>query len=350
VTHKFSTLDGLRGVAAISVMAYHRRDWFGGNEFLGHAFLAVDFFFLLSGFVLAHAYSQRLTDQRDVSIFIRERIIRLHPMLVAGAILAILVAFVDAYKADLPFVYFATFALSHMVPFPVLWGSLPAAFPWNIAIWSLFWELLANLLFAFLAPWLTIRTLIAIVVVNIVTMIFVSFSVNGFQVGFARDPSQFIWGFPRVCASFFFGILIYKTHVINSYNSKFVSIICTCLLILTFCAVSNNSSVSYIYDPLIAYGVYPILLVVAARVNPTMPRVAALLGAISYPLYIIHEPMLKVVGGLLRLTKLSNGFPNEIEAILRLSSVIGLAFFILKIYDEPVRSMLRRWLKRSHLR
>ena len=57
--HQFATLDYLRGVAAFAVCILHFRGELGAN-LLPHACLAVDFFFVLSGFVLAHAYEQRL--------------------------------------------------------------------------------------------------------------------------------------------------------------------------------------------------------------------------------------------------------------------------------------------------
>ena len=341
--HQFSTLDGLRGVAAVSVMLYHRRDWFGGSAFFGHAFLAVDFFFLLSGFVIAHAYGDRLAKRGAATAFLRERLIRLHPMLLVGAVVALTVGLLDARAGRVvgmghPVLTF----LAHVVPYPAVWENADAAFPWNMPIWSLFWELIANILFALLAPFLSDRRLIAIVGTSAFVMLIVSALHNGFQVGFARDQSQFLLGFPRVCASFFLGVLIRRRFQSFEVRSKLLGIVCAAILVGTFMAIPAGASASAIYDPLIAFGLYPLLVIAAAQAPSLDVRITSGLGALSYPLYVIHEPMLRIVGGVLVVAGLSDGHPDTFEAVARLCLVPLIAFVILKLYDEPVRAKLRR--------
>ena len=341
--HQFATLDGLRGLAALSVMAYHRRDWFGGAAFIGHAYLAVDFFFLLSGFVLAHAYGRRIEQRGAAGLFLVDRVVRLHPMLFFGALVALVVAIMDATTGrpvgthNVPLTFFA-----HAIPVPAIWEDTAAAFPWNIAIWSLFWELVANVLFAFLAPWLTSRSLAVIVAASVLAMLYASGTHGGFQVGFARDLSQFLWGFPRVCASFFGGVLIYRRYRTGAALHQWVAVACAGVLLLTFTAIPSGAAGSSIYDPVVAYALYPALLIVAARATPPSVRAASILGAVSYPLYVIHEPMLRVVGGALVKARLSDGHPGALEAIGRLLLVVLIAYAVLKRYDEPARRIIGR--------
>lgn len=83
----FMGLDGLRGVAALIVVIYHRRFWVAGFEDW-HGYLAVDFFFLPSGFVISHAYGGRLASgQLSPDRFAVARVIRLYPLIVLGAVL-----------------------------------------------------------------------------------------------------------------------------------------------------------------------------------------------------------------------------------------------------------------------
>ena len=88
----YELLDGLRGVAALLVVCYHIFEGYafaGGTmiESINHGYLAVDFFFMLSGFVIAYAYDERWNRTLTLKSFFKRRLIRLHPMVVMGAVL-----------------------------------------------------------------------------------------------------------------------------------------------------------------------------------------------------------------------------------------------------------------------
>lgn len=347
--HQFQTLDGLRGIAAFSVMLFHRRDWFGGNGFFGHAYLAVDFFFLLSGFVIAHAYERRLGQRGSFWPFVRERAIRLHPMLVLGGFLALAVALIDARSSQTLDMSHAglTFSAS-LVPLPAFWTNADSAFPWNIAIWSLFWELVANILYAIAVIRLSDKVLKWSVAALFVVMCLVSVHSGGFQVGYERDPVPFILGFPRVCVFFLLGVLVYRRRrIVTIAVPPVYSVVCAVVLVSTFVVLPLNSAWSVVYDPLIAFGVYPVLLLAAASTAPTSSRLTSLLGNVSYPLYVIHEPALRLVGGALTRLGLSNGHPGWTEATIRFCIVVAIAYALLMLYDEPLRRRLRRLFSRT---
>lgn len=74
----FVTLDALRGIAAIAVVTFHFHEYF--FQYTNHGYLAVHFFYMLSGFVLSYAYQQRLDAGWKCAAFLKTRLIRLYPM------------------------------------------------------------------------------------------------------------------------------------------------------------------------------------------------------------------------------------------------------------------------------
>src|SRR3954464_12275134 len=95
----FEILDGLRGIAALSIVMFHFMEWVYtdySKNFIAHGFLAVDFFFCLSGFVIGYAYDDRIT-KMGVREFFKSRVIRLHPLVVAGSVLGLLAFLFDPF-------------------------------------------------------------------------------------------------------------------------------------------------------------------------------------------------------------------------------------------------------------
>src|ERR1700744_3037299 len=88
----FEILDGLRGVAALAVVTFHFMEWVYfdySKNFIGHGFLAVDFFFCLSGFVIGYAYDDRI-GKMGILEFFKSRLIRLHPLVIIGSVIGLL--------------------------------------------------------------------------------------------------------------------------------------------------------------------------------------------------------------------------------------------------------------------
>ena len=98
----FEVLDGLRGVAALAIVIFHFMEWVfsdPGKNFIGHGFLAVDFFFCLSGFVIGYAYDNRI-EKMGVLEFFKSRLIRLHPLVLLGSVLGLLAFLLDPFVGD----------------------------------------------------------------------------------------------------------------------------------------------------------------------------------------------------------------------------------------------------------
>ena len=85
---RYEILDGLRGVAAVIVLSFHLLEVYSkGQQYtiINHGYLAVDFFFILSGFVVGYAYDDRW-GRMSLSDFFKRRLVRLHPMLIFGTL------------------------------------------------------------------------------------------------------------------------------------------------------------------------------------------------------------------------------------------------------------------------
>src|ERR687885_1577591 len=98
----FAILDGLRGVAALAIVVFHFMEWVytdPSQNFIAHGFLAVDFFFCLSGFVIGYAYDDRI-GQLGLATFFSLRLIRLHPLVVLGSVLGLLGYLFDPFAAQ----------------------------------------------------------------------------------------------------------------------------------------------------------------------------------------------------------------------------------------------------------
>lgn len=167
----FEVLDGLRGVAAIAVVIFHFMeiaipDY--KDNFIAHAYLAVDFFFCLSGFVIAYAYDGRLPQIGALSFF-KLRLIRLQPLVVVTSVLGLVVFMLDPYSdlwvkyADKMWLMFI--ASCFMVPFPVVQERYFNLFHLNPPTWSLFWEYIANIFYAWVLVKLSKKWLWVLIVI-----------------------------------------------------------------------------------------------------------------------------------------------------------------------------------------
>src|SRR5687768_17245753 len=148
----FEVLDGLRGIAALAIVIFHFMEWVFSDfskNFIAHGFLAVDFFFCLSGFVIAYAYDDRIEKLGAIEFF-KSRLIRLHPLVILGSVLGLLTFILDPF--DVSFASYSTgklillFAGSiFLIPLPLMEDRAFNLFGLNAPSWSLFWEYVANI-------------------------------------------------------------------------------------------------------------------------------------------------------------------------------------------------------------
>ncbi len=201
-THTFATLDMLRGLAAFAVMIGHSEESF--NPFLSGLF-AVDLFFVMSGFVIAHAYEHRLASGLSFSEFAVIRAVRLYPLYALGGVIGLFYIFLYT-KISLFKLLITALSTTFMLPTP---GSADSMlFPANGVAWSLFFEIIINMLYA--ATWRrwTIRALVAVCAITFVGLIICRITLLSFDIGWSWRNS--IGGLARVCYGFPMGVLLYR--------------------------------------------------------------------------------------------------------------------------------------------
>ena len=156
---RYEILDGLRGVAAMIVVAFHLFETYSKGpafQILNHGYLAVDFFFVLSGFVIGYAYDDRW-NKMSLKDFFKRRLVRLHPMVVMGMLVGALFFYFGACSA-FPAIgatpwwqVLLIFLLGcTLLPAPMAWDirGWGETYPLNGPAWSLFYEYIANILYA----------------------------------------------------------------------------------------------------------------------------------------------------------------------------------------------------------
>lgn len=301
---QFHTLDGLRGIAAAAVVAFHAGSFFGPFK-PQSAYLAVDFFFVLSGFVLAYAYDNRLGSRLTAAAFLRRRVIRLFPLYLAGSVLAgcaaataVFVAH-DAAQWNVQSLVTAAILAAVMLPSPVT-ANL---FPLNIPSWSLFFELLANGVYG-TRVWQGRRFVWAVVILAAVG-VFVEAIIagdmnNGVEWG---DPwwSTLVWGAFRVAYSFPLGLLLYRN--IDAIRLPRCPPVVLAIVLIGLLWCNPGASWRVPFDLAFVLAVSPAIVMIGAQTEPaTAWQTAAcgFLGAISYPIYALHHPVLDVVNGAVR--------------------------------------------------
>jgi peptidoglycan/LPS O-acetylase OafA/YrhL len=212
----FVILDGLRGIAALAIVIFHFMEWIfpeGPKNFIGHGFLAVDFFFCLSGFVIAYAYDNRMA-KIGVMEFFKKRLIRLHPLVILGSVLGLLGFLLDPFESSSispdPVKLLLLFVGSVLlVPLPIMEERFFNLFSFNAPAWSLFWEYIANIFYALILWKLHRRLLLVLAVIAAAGIFWISYDAGNLLGGWNGDT--FWHGGVRVAWSFLAGMLIYRS-------------------------------------------------------------------------------------------------------------------------------------------
>lgn len=338
----FEILDGLRGIAALAVVTFHFMEWAYAdysNNFIGHGFLAVDFFFCLSGFVIGYAYDDRIAKMGVVEFF-KSRIIRLHPLVVAGSVLGLLAFLFDPFGGH-PQLYSAgkiilTFFCSVLlIPLPVIADRGFNLFSFNAPAWSLFWEYAANIVYAFVLYKIGRSYLLLLTILSAVVICLVCYH-SGNLMGGWSGPT--FWdGSARISYSFLAGLLIYRSSWIIKNNIGFIGI----ALLLFVAFIMPFSKWNWLSEPLVILFYFPLLIALGAGavLTPGLKKICLFLGKISYPLYMTHYAVLWMFG---------NYYASHKPGTTQLAFIIitglilltGAAYIVMVFYDTPVRKYL----------
>ena len=368
----YDLLDGLRGVAALMVIWYHVFEGFAfasnsAIETLNHGYLAVDFFFILSGFVIGYAYDDRWGKSLTMKDFFKRRLIRLHPMVIMGAVLgAITFCIQGSVQWDGTHVAISMIMLSLLCTIFFI-PAMPGVgyevrgngemFPLNGPCWSLFFEYIGNILYALFIRRLSNKALtVFVVLLGVALAAFAVFNVSTYGnigVGWTLDGVNFLGGSLRMLFPFSLGMLMSRNFKPMKVKGAFW--ICTIALIALF-------SVPYLegLEPLWMNGVYeafcvivafPIILWIGASGTTTdkqSTKICKFLGDISYPVYVIHYPLMYLFYAWLIENQLYTlGETWHVALCVFILSII-LAYLCLKLYDEPIRKYLaKRFLSKK---
>jgi peptidoglycan/LPS O-acetylase OafA/YrhL len=338
----FEILDGLRGIAALAVVTFHFMEMTTSDyskNFIGHGFLAVDFFFCLSGFVIGYAYDDRI-GKMGVIEFFKSRIIRLHPLVILGSVLGLLAYLFDPFNTHAIqqgtgkiILFFLSSVL--LIPYPAMPERYFNLFSFNAPAWSLFWEYVANIFYAFILCRISRRWLLLLALLSAVPVCIVCYRAGNLMGGWGGD--NFWDGCVRICFSFMAGLLVYRSNWIIKSRLGFIGI--GILLFLAF--IMPYSKWNWLTETFVVLFYFPLLVALGAgaKLTPAFKKLCVFSGKISYPLYMTHYAFIWMFSNYYNSHKPGAGQLTLI-IITGLIVLVGFAYLVMVIYDIPLRRYL----------
>lgn len=357
----YPVLDGLRGVAALMVVVFHLFEAHATShldQVINHGYLAVDFFFLLSGFVVGYAYDDRW-QKMSIGNFFKRRLIRLQPLVIAGMIIGAISFFlqdhilwpganmIPAWKILLLMVI-GCFMLP--VPPPLDIRGWHEMYPLNGPGWSLFFEYIANILYAagvrkFSKTALSIFVFLAACFLIHMAVTSATGDVIG---GWSLDGQQLHIGFARMLYPFFAGLLLSRTAKLIQFKNGFLwcSLLVIAVLAIPRIGGATNLWANGLYDSLSIIFIFPLIVFLGASsaiTNNTASRICKFFGDISYPIYITHYPFIYLYTTWVYKNKVPMQTAWPVALGVFAASVV-LAYICLRLYDIPAR----KWLTKKY--
>ena len=348
---RLATLDAARGVAALLVIIFHMRSYghikfetFAGTDFFSKGYLAVDFFFLLSGFVITMCYEDKLKSVKmSFGEFLALRGIRLYPLYLLGTLFGIISALWlnpeiigNAYLLALGLT-----GLPQIVPD----AAVPPLYPFNGVAWSLGCEVLVNIVWAIALIRLPMRYVGLVFIVSSIAM--VKFGSDFGSLMFGSFTQDLPGAIARVFVSFTLGQMLFHA-MRQSWFPKFNMSSAAVLAILALSLLAPVSALGISYDFSFVFLFAPLLVAMGAQVEPSaaLHGLCHQLGRLSYALYVVHLPCLKFVNWMWSAVI---GVPIADTPLLGISVALGfillVAHFATALFDEPVRAGLNQWFK-----
>ena len=373
---RYEILDGLRGVAAVLVVLFHLLETYSGgqaHQIINHGYLAVDFFFVLSGFVIGYAYDDRW-DKMTTWGFFKRRLVRLQPMVIMGTVVGAcfylfgqgegfpLIGNVPLWKVLLAFVMGCL-----MIPCGAGmdirgWGEMNS---FNGPNWSLTWEYVANILYALvfrrlpkiglaiLAAAAAFCTLDLCLDWNVFGLLTEGHAGHRYTVigGWSLTSEQVYIGLTRLFYPFLIGLLISRVGKFIDVKNGFWW--CSLILAVLFsipCVGGENNILNGVYNATCILVLMPLVVMMGAGSQikgEKSAKVCNFLGEISYPLYITHYPLMYMQMNWAWSHPDTPAYTHVMVCIGCFLLSIGIAYACLKLYDIPVRKWLtEKWLKK----
>lgn len=358
---RYELLDGLRGVAAFLVLWYHIFEGFATSPMdqnFNHGYLAVDFFFILSGFVIGYAYDDRWKKGMSAGEFFTRRVIRLHPMVILGVVIGVtafaLVGFEkwDGTHATLAMVVLAALFNLFLLPIVPGWDcdvrGNGEMFPLNGPNWSLFFEYVGCLIYAFFVRRLSTRNLKLLVAISGAGL--VAYAVGNMSgachmgVGWTLGDYNLLGGLLRIVFSFSMGLLMSRGFRPWKVRGAFwvCGLALVVLLAMPYAGTAERMWTNGLYDGICIVFLFPLILKIGASGKTTdvfSSNLCEFMGNISYPLYVIHYPSMYIFYRWVWNNHFTFGESWHVAVMIIAGNII-MAWVFLKIYDEPIRKRL----------
>lgn len=332
-SNRFHTLDGMRGVAAVLVVAYHFAQRQTASSFAGY--LAVDIFFVISGFVIALNYDKKFKAGLTAQRFFQIRIIRLYPLYLVGLLIGLgkqLVGVIlqDSRAMDLGVLTCSAMFGAVMIPS----NCSTELYPLNGPSWSLFFEVVINGLFAVYLWRVRSLTLTVIMALAAVYLISAIGSPDYFNVGW--DMHGVAAGAARTAFSFPAGILIFRTFPYSARRESWFAVV-PLMAVAALILIDIPAGARSLAELLIVFFAFPALVAAAIQFEAPrrLARACRVLGDLSYPLYAIHWPLVAVAVPLLARLHV----PAAWAASVFVAALLPIAY-LASLADHRVRSWL----------
>ncbi|MDR1169427.1 MAG: acyltransferase [Prevotellaceae bacterium] len=358
----YEILDGLRGIAAIMVLAFHVFEAYyvtnpAGkfDQVLNHAYLAVDFFFVLSGFVIGYAYDDRW-NRMSIVQFLKRRIFRLHPMVIFGTALGVVMFYFGASAA---FPLIQNIPLWQVLLYAVL-GILMIPTPPSIDIrgwqemytldaptWTLAFEYFANLLYALFIRRFSRTMLTILVTVAACLTLHLTLTQGDVIGGWTVDAKHMYVGFTRLMYPFFAGLLLYRLGRVIRIPQAFAwsSLLLVTVLVIPRLGGTEAQWKNGIYEAAVILAIFPLIVAVGAGgkiKGKRASRMCKLLGDISYPVYLVNYPICYVHTGWASDTGYTLAEAGWVPYIVFTVTLL-ISYAAMRFYDIPVRKWLRKF-------
>ncbi|MDB5881015.1 MAG: acyltransferase [Ramlibacter sp.] len=350
---RFDALDSWRGVAACMVALSHFAvaSHVVGSAFVNGSYLFVDFFFVLSGFVIAANYHQRLLEGFGLTRFMLLRWGRLYPLHVA-----VLCAYIGYKMLQLAV---PSLASPSAPPFSTPDDSLGALginlllmqglgiydFPnWNVPSWSISAEFFAYLVFAALLTTLRKRLWIALAAAVVLGPVILALFSHTYM------DAAYDLGFVRCLYGFAAGVLCWHAHKRWTLKSGTLLELVALAAVVAFISTTAYSVASYAAPYLFA-GVVVVYARQAGAVSRLLQhRAFLLLGMLSYSIYMVHWFVVGRIYSVAKLAKVNllaiNPWIGDLLFIAFMSVVVGISCLTFRFVEQPGRRWSRQLAER----
>ena len=348
----FEVLDGLRGTAALLVVAFHIQGitvlFDAPRLLLPHAYLAVDFFFALSGFVVGYAYDDRWGTMSTRQFLVR-RLIRLHPLVVLGAVLGLLSYVADPFagnRQNAPgiLIVFAFVMALFALPSAPLANRLGDSHPLNAPAWTLLQEYIGNLAYALVLRRLGTQALAITALIAGLVSAAMALSLGSYDTGWGLAN---FWGAPvRLAYPFITGLLIFRLHDrLPRWRIGFVPLSISLGVVFAAPVLSSYGGLKLngLYQALCVLLLFPAIIVLGRHSGGgrMVSRLCRAAGQLSYPLYITHYPFVYLYMNWIAAGGTTTWATVSVAAALY-AFTIAFAFAAYRWWDLPLRLALQR--------